>query len=209
MLKIFTVAGLALTMVTNGYAVGDPVAGKNKTTVCVACHGNEGVSTTPIWPNLAGQHAEYIRKQLHDFKDGKRSNPQMSPMATPLNDTDIEDLAAYYASLKTTVGGAVEIKKIDEKLEVKLTDGQTAYRAGNPKTGLVACSACHGPSGDGNAAAKYPVLSGQHAEYTAAALKAFRSEERANDDKNVMRTIAAKLSNKEIEAVANYLQGLH
>jgi len=209
MLKIFIVAGLALTMVTNGYTAGDPAAGKNNVTICVACHGNEGVSTTPVWPNLAGQHAEYTRKQLHDFKDGKRSNAQMSPMATPLSDTDIEDVAAYFASLKTAVGGAVEVKNIDEKLKVKLTDGQSVYRAGNPKTGLVACSACHGPSGGGNAAAKYPVLSGQHAEYTVATLKAFRSEERANDDKNVMRTIAAKLSNTEIEAVANYIQGLH
>ena len=200
MFKIFTPACLAFMLITNSYAAGDPAAGKDKTTVCVACHGNEGVSITPVWPHLAGQHAEYIRKQLHDFKGGKRSNPQMSPMTITLTDTDIEDLSAYYASLNAAAG---------EAAPENITEGETIYRAGNPKTGLVACSACHGPDGTGNAAAKYPALSGQHAEYTAATLKAFKAEERANDDKYVMRTIAGKMTNQEIDAVANYIQGLH
>ena len=200
MLKIFTPACLALMLMTNSFADGEPAAGKEKTALCVACHGNEGVSTTPIWPNLAGQHAEYVRKQLHDFKDNKRSNPQMSPMATTLTDSDIEDLSAYYASLTAAAG---------EAAPENIVDGETIYRAGNPKTGLVACSACHGPGGAGNAAAKYPALSGQHAEYTAASLKAFKAEERANDDKNIMRIIAGKMTNQEIDAVANYIQGLY
>ena len=200
MLKIFTPACLALMLMTNSFADGEPAAGKEKTALCVACHGNEGVSTTPIWPNLAGQHAEYVRKQLHDFKDNKRSNPQMSPMATTLTDSDIEDLSAYYASLTAAAG---------EAAPENIVQGETIYRAGNPKTGLVACSACHGPGGAGNAAAKYPVLSGQHAEYTAASLKAFKAEERANDDKNIMRIIAGKMTNQEIDAVANYIQGLY
>ncbi|OGT81199.1 MAG: cytochrome C [Gammaproteobacteria bacterium RIFCSPLOWO2_02_FULL_52_10] len=200
MLKIFTPACLALMLMTNSFADGEPAAGKEKTALCVACHGNEGVSTTPIWPNLAGQHAEYVRKQLHDFKDNKRSNPQMSPMATTLTDSDIEDLSAYYASLTAAAG---------EAAPENIVDGETIYRAGNPKTGLVACSACHGPGGAGNAAAKYPALSGQHAEYTVASLKAFKAEERANDDKNIMRIIAGKMTNQEIDAVANYIQGLY
>ena len=200
MLKIFTPACLALMLMTNSFADGEPAAGKEKTALCVACHGNEGVSTTPIWPNLAGQHAEYVRKQLHDFKDNKRSNPQMSPMATTLTDSDIEDLSAYYASLTAVAG---------EAAPENIVDGETIYRAGNPKTGLVACSACHGPGGAGNAAAKYPALSGQHAEYTVASLKAFKAEERANDDKNIMRIIAGKMTNQEIDAVANYIQGLY
>ena len=185
---------------TNSFADGEPAAGKEKTALCVACHGNEGVSTTPIWPNLAGQHAEYVRKQLHDFKVNKRSNPQMSPMTTTLTDSDIEDLSAYYASLTAMAG---------EAAPENIVDGETIYRAGIPKTGLVACSACHGPGGAGNAAAKYPALSGQHAEYTVASLKAFKAEERANDDKNIMRIIAGKMTNQEIDAVANYIQGLY
>lgn len=209
MLKIFITACLVLMLMTDSFADGEPAAGKEKTTLCVACHGNEGVSTTPIWPHLAGQHAEYVRKQLHDFKGEKRSNPQMSPMATSLTDTDIEDLSAYYASLNAAPGEALLVKIIDDKITVNLADGETIYRAGNPKTGLVACSACHGPGGAGNAAAKYPALSGQHAEYTAATLKAFKAEDRANDDKNIMRIIAGKMTNQEIEAVANYIQGLH
>lgn len=200
MLKIFTPACLAIMLMTNSFADGEPAAGKEKTALCVACHGNEGVSTTPIWPNLAGQHAEYVRKQLHDFKVNKRSNPQMSPMATTLTDSDIEDLSAYYASLTAAAG---------EAAPENIVDGETIYRAGNPKTGLVACSACHGPGGAGNAAAKYPALSGQHAEYTVASLKAFKAEERANDDKNIMRIIAGKMTNQEIDAVANYIQGLY
>jgi cytochrome c553 len=129
-------------------------------------------------------------------------------MATPLTDADIEDLSAYYASLNATVGEAAPTLKVENKT-ISLADGETLYRAGNPKTGLAACSACHGPNGAGNAAAKYPALSGQHAEYTVTTLKAFKAEERANDDKTVMRTIAGKMTNQEIEAVANYIQGLH
>lgn len=200
MVKIFTIACLALIVTGNVCAAGDPAAGKTKTAVCTACHGNAGASTTPIWPNLAGQHAEYIIKQLHDFKDNKRENPQMSPMTAALNDQDIEDLAAYYASLETVVGKAAP---------KNITTGETLYRAGNARTGVVACMACHGPDGTGNPAAKYPALSGQHAEYIAATLKAFKSETRANDEKNVMRIIAGKMTNDEIEAVANYIQGLH
>jgi cytochrome c553 len=183
-----------------GYADGDPAAGEQKTAVCVACHGNGGVSTTPIWPNLAGQHAQYTRKQLHDFKSENRSNPQMSPIIVTLTDADIEDLSAYYASLAAVAA---------EAAPQAILEGESIYRAGNPKTGLVACSACHGPDGSGNPAAKYPALSGQHAEYTAATLKAFKAETRANDDKKVMRSIAAKMTNQEIDAVANYIQGLH
>ena len=200
MAKFFTIACMAFIITTNVYAGGDPTAGKTKTAVCTACHGNAGVSTTPIWPNLAGQHAEYIIKQLHDFKDKKRENPQMSPMTAALTDQDIEDLGAYYASLDPAVS---------EAAPKNITTGETLYRAGNARTGVVACMACHGPDGSGNPAAKYPALGGQHAEYLATTLKAFKSEARTNDEKNIMRTIAGKMTNNEIEAVANYIQGLH
>ena len=200
MVKIFTLFCMTLIVISNVCAGGDPAAGKAKTAVCTACHGNGGVSTTPIWPNLAGQHAEYIVKQLHDFKDQKRTNPQMSPMTASLSNQDIEDLGAYYASLKPTVG---------EASPKNLDTGETLYRAGNPKAGVVACMSCHGPDGAGNPAAKYPALSGQHAEYIVSTLKAFKSETRANDEKSIMRIIAGDMTNAEIEAVANYIQGLH
>ena len=100
MVKIFTMACMALLVITNVCAGGDPAAGKTKTAVCTACHGAVGASTTPIWPNLAGQNAEYIVKQLHDFKNNKRENPQMSPMTAALTDQDIEDIAAFFQSTK-------------------------------------------------------------------------------------------------------------
>ncbi len=181
-------------------AEGDPVAGKQKTLTCTACHGPDGNSTMPMWPKLAGQHAEYTKKQLMDFKNGSRENAQMAPMIAPLSEQDIEDVAAYYASQKPNIGVANP-----KYLEL----GERLYRAGDPKTGLAACMACHGPNGAGNPAASYPLLSGQHADYTAAQLKAFKAEIRSNDDNNIMRSIASKLNNKEIEAVSDYIQGLH
>lgn len=181
-------------------AQGDPEAGKQKAQVCGACHGPDGNSSNGAWPKLAGQNVQYIRKQLHDFKSGKRSNPQMAPMAAPLSDQDIEDIAAYYSSQDRSIG------KAEPRM---IIEAETLYRAGSKKSGLASCMACHGPSGTGNPAAVYPALSGQHATYTASTLKEFRAETRNNDQAEVMRSIARKLSNDEIDALANYIQGLH
>lgn len=200
MVKTFAIACLAFIITGNVYASGNPAAGKKKTAVCSACHGKAGVSSNPIWPNLAGQNAEYITKELHDFKAKRRTNPQMSPMAMTLSDSDIADVAAYYASLDRAVGKASP-KDLDA--------GQTLYRAGNPKTGVVACTACHGPDGAGNPAAKYPALGGQHAQYVESTLKAFRAGTRANDNNSIMRTVTHRMTDKEIQEVANYIQGLH
>ena len=182
------------------YAAGDAAAGKSKSTTCAACHGADGISATDIWPNLAGQHASYLRKQMMEFKSGSRENPQMSPMATPLSDEDINDVSAYYASKSAKIG----VAKTDG-LEL----GERLYRAGNSKTGLSSCMACHGPNGAGIPPAKYPSLRGQHTAYTVAQLKGFKAESRNNDKNSVMRSIAGKMTNAEIEAVANYIQGLH
>ena len=197
---LYAFASLLLVTATKLMAEGDPVAGKQKTLTCTACHGPDGNSTTPMWPKLAGQHAEYTSKQLMDFKNGKRENALMAPMTASMNDQDIEDIAAYYASQQPTIG-----LTNPEYLEL----GERLYRAGDRKTGLAACMACHGPNGAGNPAAKYPLLSGQHADYTATQLKAFKAESRNNDDNNIMRSIAGKMNNKEIEAVSEYIQGLH
>lgn len=183
-------------------AGGDPAAGKTKTATCVACHGQDGngVDGLPQQPRLAGQHADYTAKQMHEFKSGVRENAIMAPMVAGLSDEDIEDISAYYASLKGKTGASSP-----DRWDL----GQRLYRAGNAEKGLPACMACHGPSGKGNPAALYPSLTGQFAEYTAVQLKAFKSEQRANDLNAVMRNIAAKMTNEEIDAVADYIEGLH
>ncbi len=181
-------------------AAGDPAAGKQKSQTCTACHGADGNSVTPDWPSLAGQGSEYLAKQLMDFRAGARRNDLMSPMAANLSDADIADLAAWYSGQEPKPGAA------DPSL---VEAGQRLYRAGDAADGLPSCMSCHGPTGAGNPAAGYPAVSGQHAAYTAAQLKAFKSEQRTNDAGAVMRGIAAKMTNADIEAVAGYIQGLH
>ena len=181
-------------------AAGDPSAGKEKSQVCAACHGADGNSVNPDWPKLAGQHEEYLIKQLTDFRSGNRENAQMSPMATNLTDKDIDDLAAYYASQKIKHG-------MTDPSALEL--GKKIYRAGNINAGVPACSACHGPTGRGNPAAKYPAVGGQHAAYTTTQLNAFRADTRTNDINEVMRTIVDRMTDDEIKAVAQFTQGLH
>jgi cytochrome c553 len=184
----------------NTPAAGDPKAGEAKaSTICMACHGPQGNSIVPTWPKVAGQHPDYIYKQLMDFKAGNRQNAQMSPMAAPLTEQEMRDLAAYYAT-QTQTGGAA-----DPELA---TLGEQIYRAGNPATGVPACSGCHGPAGMGTNLAKFPRISGQHADYTKQTLTYFRAGERANDPNAMMRGVAAKMTDKEIAAVSQYLQGL-
>lgn len=181
-------------------AAGDPAAGMQKAQTCGACHGADGNSANPAWPSLAGQGAEYLTKQLMDFRAGARKNDQMSPMAANLSDGDIADLAAYFSGQKPKIGST----------DPALVDaGQKIWRAGDAASGLPACMACHGPAGAGNPAAGYPAMAGQHAPYTAAQLKAFKAEQRANDNGAVMRAIAAKMTNTDIDAVSGYIQGLH
>ncbi len=180
-------------------AAGDPVAGQSKAAVCTACHGVDGNSVTAAWPKIAGQHEEYIYKQLIDFKSGNRDNPQMTPIVATMNDEDLSDVAAYFSSQKAQPGFAAP---------ENLLTAERMYRVGDPGSGLASCSACHGPNGSGNPAAKFPALSGQHAEYTIATLKAYKSEDRNNDPNSIMRNIASKLTNSDIDIIANYLQGL-
>ncbi len=171
-----------------------------KTKTCAACHGVDGNSVNPVWPKLAGQHAEYIFKQLKDFHSGARKNVQMSPLAAPLSEEDMQDIATYYSSQKIKIGHASA---------KTLPLGEQIYRAGDASKGLPACMACHGPSGAGNPAALYPALSGQHAEYTKIQLLAFRDNKRTNDTNKAMQIVSEKMTTEEIDAVANYIQGLH
>lgn len=183
----------------------DPAKGKViAETVCVACHGADGNSAAAVNPNLAGQVEEYIYKQLKNFKslDGKpaaRNNAIMGGMAAPLSDEDMKNVAAWFASQKQKPAAATD--------ESKIALGQKLWRQGDFKKGIPACAGCHGPAGAG-LPAQYPRLAGQFAEYTEGQLKLFRVDERANDPEKMMRTIAAKLSDVEIKAVAEYAAGL-
>lgn len=181
-------------------AAGDAAAGEAKSVTCLACHGPGGNSLVPIWPKLAGQHQSYILKQLNAFKSGERKNDLMTPMAAPLSEQDMADLAAYFSSQQQTPGVAAANKvKIGEKI----------FRSGNAVTGIAPCMGCHGPSGLGNSAAVFPRISGQHAAYIEQALKDFRAKVRTNDANMMMQGVAASMSDEEIAAVAQYLQGLH
>ncbi|MBC3254546.1 cytochrome c4 [Pseudomonas paralactis] len=194
-----TGAGVA----AEGPVKGDATAGQAKAAVCGACHGPDGNSPAPNFPKLAGQVERYLTKQMHDIKDGKRTVLEMTGLLTNLNDQDLADLAAYFASQKGSVGAA------DPKLVAR---GEKLFRGGDLEKGLPACTGCHSPNGAGNAAAGFPHLSGQHATYIAKQLTDFRKEEagRANDgDAMTMRTIARKLSDEDIAALSSYIQGLH
>ena len=187
------------------FAAEQPIAGsaekgQAKAAPCVACHGVNGNSVNPEWPNLAGQHEVYIRKQLAAFKNDSRQNVLMTPMAKPLSDEDMADLGAYFS--QQTSSGTLEAEPS------KVALGQRLFRAGDPKSGVPACAACHGPTGDGNPAASYALIKGQHATYTAAQLKAYRSGTRQTDQNQMMRNVAAALTDEQIDAVAAYIQGL-
>ncbi len=193
------VALLGLAVTSLAHASGDAAAGKVRAAACAACHGEDGNSPNPVWPKLAGQHASYLVKQLQDLKAGTRKDPMMGPMAMGLSSTDMANLGAWYSSQKVKAGSV-------DKAQAAL--GEKLYRGGNRTTGLPACMSCHGPDGAGVPPA-FPALSGQHAEYTAKQLTAFRSGERSNDAGKMMRDIAAKLSEAEIKALAAYISALH
>ena len=183
------------------HAEGDPAAGQAKAGTCFACHGPDGNSVNPQWPKLAGQHPGYTKKQLLEFQSGEmRRDVMMAPMIAGLNEQDIEDLAAYYATRPRTGGFAST-----ERVEL----GQRIFRGGNLETGVAACMGCHGPKGLGDPLAGFPSLAGQHAAYIVLQLEAFRTGERSNDFNGMMRDVARWMSRNEMVAVAEYVAGLH
>lgn len=193
-------AGLSQGVVKGDPAKALPIVEQ----VCAACHGKDGVGTAPVNPNLAGQHPEYTLRQLLSFrthagKPPERSNAVMAGMAAALKEDDLPNLAAYYAAQKPAERAARDPDLARQ--------GQAIYRGGILSKGVAACAACHAPNG-GGIPAQFPRLAGQHAEYTEAQLRAFRNGERRNDPNRMMRAIAAKLSDAEIKAVAEYITGL-
>lgn len=199
MKKLLLIA--AVMMVSAGVqAAGNAAAGKDLTTACAACHGADGNSLAPSFPKLAGQNEKYLLKQLRDIKSGARMVPAMMGQLDDKSDQDLQNMAAYYAG--QTMSPAAAKKDL-------VALGEKVYLAGVPDKGVAACVACHSPVAAGNAPAGFPRLSGQHADYIALSLRAYRSEERANDgDIRIMRDVAGRLSDKEIEAVASYASGL-
>ncbi|MGX5217332.1 MULTISPECIES: c-type cytochrome [Pseudomonas] len=194
---------LLLTLGITGlaHAAGDATAGQSKAAVCGACHGPDGNSPAPNFPKLAGQGERYLLKQIHDIKNGDRTVVEMTGILDNLSEQDIADIAAYFSSQKMSVGAA------DPELVKR---GEALFRGGKLEEGMPACTGCHSPNGAGIAAAGFPHLGGQHATYVAKQLTDFREGNRTNDgDAMIMRSIAAKLSNKDIAAISSYVQGLH
>ncbi len=181
-------------------ASGDAALGKTAAAVCAGCHGIDGISGLPETPSLAGQGAPYLYKQLVEFKSGARANAVMAGMVAGLSDEDMQNLAAYYAELPVA-----EPESDPENLDL----GRQIFQGGITSIQVPACAGCHAPDGAGNDAAKFPRLGGQRSDYIVSALKNFRSGARANDPGRMMQMVAKRMSDEEIDAVANYAQGLH
>lgn len=196
-LLISAIAAVSLTAVSAH--AGDAAVGKSKSTVCAACHMADGNSVNPLWPKLAGQHQGYLVKQLKEFKAAVRQDPIMMGQVAALSEEDMDNLAAYFSGQELK-GGEADPKLVEA--------GRLLYTVGNAKTGVAPCASCHTPTGAGNPAANFPVIAGQHAVYAEKQLKAFRDGARANDANNMMRDVAGKMSDEEIQAVASYIQGL-
>ncbi len=205
------VAFLALLLGSNlvlssSVIAGDATAGAQKAAQCAACHGKDGNSVNSDWPKLAGQNEKYLMKQIKDFRLGAkeagkgRAGAQMAALWGNVSEEDAADISAFFAAQQTQLGG------VDEEL---LALGKRIYFQGDAERGVPACAACHGATGQGLNAAGYPSVSGQFPEYAVKQLKAFASGMRNNDENAVMRDIAVRMSDKQIEAVANFMLGLH
>ena len=207
--SLLTAAALAAP-VFSAYAAGETPAAAPKaakpdlvkgeasfTAVCAACHGADGNSAIAANPKLAQQHPEYLVKQLQEFKSGKRNNPVMKGFASALSDEDMKNIA-YWVTSKPAKAGFAKDKDL-------VALGERIYRGGIADRNIAACAGCHSPNGSG-IPAQFPRLSGQHADYTVTQLNAFRDGSRANSVQ--MTQVAAKLNDKEIKAVADYIAGL-
>lgn len=184
-------------------ATGDIAAGRALATTCTACHQADGNSDNPAWPKIAGLDPDYILKQLYAYQqgaDGCRDNAVMKSIVGELTDEDMINLAAFFASQTMSPG---------EAMAEPLALGEQLYRGGDRQRGIPACMACHGPRGRGLASANTPHLSGQHANYIAQQLKAYRDQIRCTDANKMMRSMSEKLTDEDIAALANYVQGLY
>jgi cytochrome c553 len=200
---ILVAAAFSLLVTMPAFAAGDADAGQGKSAICAACHGADGNSAVPNWPKIAGQHAPYLERQLGLIKSGARPVPEMAGIVAGLSDQDLENVAAYYSTQTIKAGLADDATR---------AIGERLYRSGNSATDVPACMACHGPAGEGNPLARYPALAGQHSVYTEKMLNGFRSGTTWGEDdesSKIMADVSFRLTDKEIKAVAAYIQGLH
>ena len=207
-------APVVLAVDTGPAKAGDPKAGQTKAGACAACHSLDGNATDPQYPKLAGQHEQYIWRQLKLFKSGERENAIMMGMSAALTEQDMRDIGAFFGTQKVIAGVADEsVIAVGPHAGKKFYQvGERIFRGGNASTNVPACMACHGPAGAGIPGPTYPALGGQHASYTAAKLTAFRDGMIWGKDKNanvIMSQAAKNLSDEEIQGLASYLQGLH
>lgn len=211
MLKRLHVWAVVAAMAVGGSAVqaatkGDPAAGEGKAGLCGGCHGGDGNSEDATFPRLAGQYESYIAKQISDFQKGLRTNNEtMAGMAaTVASPEDAHDIGAYFQKQKIA---KKPLQPVDKKLAEK---GEKLYYEGNPKTNVYACVNCHGERGRGKApnVSVFPVIGGQHRDYIVKQLKDFREGTRSNDPAGMMQDIGKRLSEEEIQALANYLSDL-
>ena len=207
MKKVVILAALMMgwTQVASAQLVGDAERGKELVATCAACHGADGNSPAPAFPKLAGLGEKYLLKQMQDIRDGARPVPTMAGQVDGKTDQELADMAAFYDS---------QVRSGAQADPALVELGERVYRAGIAERNVAACTACHSPNGKGNAPAGFPGLAGQHADYIAAQLKAYRKgyqdeSGRTNDgDTMIMRSNAFGLSDMEIEAVASYASGL-
>ena len=203
MVRVFALG--ALCVIAGSLHAQDAQRGQQiASQVCAACHGADGNSVAAVNPKIAGQFPDYLHKQLNDFKAGEkkkpaRESPVMTPQVAKLSDADMKNLAAYYSgqTLKPAAAADKDLAAL----------GQKIWRGGIASSSVPACAGCHGPAGAG-IPAQYPRLSGQFADYLAAQLKGFKEGARANDSNGVMRGVAARMTEREIRAVAEYAAGL-
>ena len=192
---------LSTQVTADGLVDGSLEAGKTNAVRCGACHGPDGNSVNPQWPSIAGQHAPYIVRQLEAFQNGERTNILMSSQAMTLTEQDMKDVAVFFAAQPAAAKSVADPGLVDK--------GEALYRGGDKESGAAACLTCHGPTGRGNPAARYPLLRGQHATYIAATLREYATETRKSDGATrIMRDIAKRMSEDDIVAVAAYVQGL-
>ena len=196
-------AFLAVAALCVAFAATAQADGKAKAMVCTACHGADGNSSNPIWPNLAAQNPSYMVTQIKAFKSGARQNPSMAPMVASLADGDMAEISDFFAAQ------TLHVKPLAADQTEAATAGQKLYRGGDVERAIPACMACHGPDGGGNPASGYPALAGQQFDYTVAQLQNYHNNARQTDPQAMMRTIAKRLTEDDIKNLARYVSALH
>lgn len=193
---------ILLVMTCSGHAMGNNSVGRATTASCATCHGQDGRSLNPSWPNLAGQHADYLVKQIHDLKhnESRRVDEAMAPFIRELTDEDIQNIADFYSKKPIPTG--------THRHRRKNTRGEELYRQGDSQQHIMACVTCHGVSAKGNGIPGFPSLAGQHIDYTIRQLYAFKTSERQNDPGHTMNMVTTPMSSDDIYAVAYYLASL-